>query len=83
MKKLVLLILLVILFRFPMAQWDAASEGEKRAFANMVVTVFTTAIEPNCQKADITIYDGDDGFAYVGAECVDIEVDPDKIVGRR
>ena len=82
MRKLLVLILLVLLFRIPLAQWNAATDEGKKAFANMVGSVFTTIIEPDCQKARIKILDGEDGFAYVEAVCVDPEIDPDKIVGR-
>ena len=69
MRKFIVLVLLVILFRLPAAQWMSFTDEQKSGLANLAGEIFTNAIEPDCKRATIRVLDRGDGFFYVDVTC--------------
>lgn len=91
MKKLLVLILLVIIFKLPMSAWMEASQDEKKGLAQLAWDLYSYTINPSCAEGKVTALDAGDGWILLDATCDKEfpkkdpkipEVDPDKIIGR-
>lgn len=71
MKKWLVLILLVLLARLPLAKWQGATEEQQLALLGAVGQYYHDNVDQKCGKVEIMALDGRDGFIYIEANCVD------------
>jgi hypothetical protein len=69
MKKIFVVIMLLLLARIPIVEWDTLTEERKIIVAETVGQVYLSNIDKGCKAVRVSVFDGGDGFVYFDAEC--------------